>query len=73
MACEERGNSATPTGSRVKHLWLVADAFTDTASRIFTSVPLSSMLEQAAGVKKQNKPLCRISDTRKECVDEDVG
>src|SRR6266851_5780172 len=47
-------------------------AFVYTTSRIFTSVPLSSMLEKATQVKKQKQPLCRISNTRKERVDEDV-
>src|SRR5258708_5890734 len=47
-------------------------AFVYTTSHIFTSVPLSSMLEKATRVKKQKPPFCRISDKDKERVDEDV-
>jgi hypothetical protein len=46
--------------------------FVYSMSRIFTSVPLSNILEKAPPSKKQKQPLCRISDSRKECVDEDV-
>src|SRR6266566_207310 len=46
--------------------------FVDTKSRIFTSVPLSSMLQKAPPVKKQKQSLCRISDIRRESVDEDI-
>jgi hypothetical protein len=47
-------------------------AFADTTSPIFTSVPVSSMLEEASAVKNQKEPPCRISDTRKEPVEKDV-
>jgi hypothetical protein len=57
---------------RLKHLALCWHSLVYTTSRIFTSVPLSSMLEKATQVKKQKQPLCRISDTSKERVDEDV-
>jgi len=57
---------------RLKHLALCLRAIVYTMSCIFTSVPLSSMLEKATRVKKQKQSLCRISDTRRKSVDEDV-
>ena len=47
-------------------------ALTATPSLIFTSVPVSSMLEEATAVKKQNYPFCRISDTREKPGGKDV-
>jgi len=55
-----------------KYLALSVGALVYTLSCIFTSVLLSSMLEKTRTVKKQKTPLCRISDTRKEIVDEDA-
>ena len=46
-------------------------ALIDTVSYIFTFVSVSSMLEEAAAVKNQKEPPCRISDTRKEPVGKD--